>query len=299
MMVRMDLRQASSAENPGGVQPVTEDVVDAHVHLWDLGAQEHAWIASGSPIRRSFGPADLRSALAGTPVRRVVLVQVVNDAAETRTFLAHAREDRLVAGVVGWVDLARPDVGDALDELADGGALVGIRHQALAEADPSAWLRSPQVQRGLTALEARGLPFDLMIRPEHFPAAVEAVRAHPSMRFVLDHLGKAPIAAGRPEPWGTGLRTLAAEPNVWCKLSGVHTIAPPDWTYADLAPFVETALDAFTPARVIYGSDWPVSLQAATYAEVLQAAGQACAPLSAAERAGVLGRNARLVYGLS
>jgi L-fuconolactonase len=277
---------------------VTEDVVDAHVHVWDLAVQEHGWIPPGSPIRRSFTPAELRSVLAGTPVRRVVLVQVVNDAAETRTFLAHARAEKLVAGIVGWADLTRPGIGDALDELADGGPLVGVRHQALAEADPSAWLRSRDAQRGLAALESRGLPFDLMIRPEHFPAALEAVRAHPSMRFVLDHLGKAPIASGRLEPWATGLRSLAAEPNVWCKLSGVHTIAAPGATYADLAPFVETALDAFTPARVLFGSDWPVSLQAATYAEVLQAAEQACAPLSDAERAGVLGGNARLVYGL-
>lgn len=279
---------------------MTEEVVDAHVHVWDLAAQEHAWIPPESPIRRSFAIADLRSALEGTPVRRVVLVQVINDASETRAFLAQAAaESSLVAGVVGWIDLARPDIGDALDELADAGTLVGIRHQALAEADPSAWLRSPHVQRGLAVLEARALPFDLMIRPEHFPAALESVRAHPSSRFVLDHLGKAPIAAGQREPWATGLRTLAAEPNVWCKLSGVHTIAPPNWTYADLAPFVETTLDAFTPARVIFGSDWPVSLQAATYGDVLQAAERACAPLSDAERARVMRENARLVYGLT
>lgn len=277
---------------------MTEDVVDAHVHVWDLAATGQAWIPDGSPIRRDFGLPELRSALAGTPVRSVVLVQVINDAAETRAFLEHARTDPLVAGVVGWLDLARPDVEDALDVLADGTALVGVRHQALAEADPAGWLRSPDVQRGLGALGARGLPFDLMIRPEHFAAAVESARAHPSVRFVLDHLGKAPVASGELEPWATGLRRLAAEPNVWCKLSGVHTIAPPDWTWPDLAPFVEVALEAFGPERVVFGSDWPVSLQAATYGQVLEAAQQACAPLSAAERAAVLGGNARRVYRL-
>jgi L-fuconolactonase len=227
-----------------------------------------------------------------------VLVQVINDDDETRSFLEHARDDELVAGVVGWTDLARPDVRDALDAPAGDGALVGVRHQALAEADPAGWLRSAEVQRGLSALEALGLPFDLMIRPEHFPAAVETARAHPSQRFVLDHLGKAPIASGGVEPWATGLRTLAAEPNVWCKLSGVHTIAPANWTYADLAPFVEVALEAFGPERVVFGSDWPVSLQAATYAEVYEAATIACAALSPAERAAVLGGNARDVYRL-
>ena len=278
---------------------MTQDgVVDAHVHVWDLAATDHAWIPPGSPIGRDFGLDELGAALEGTPVDRVVLVQVVNDAGETDLFLEHARAADLVAGVVGWIDLARPDAADALSALAGGGPLVGIRHQALAEADPSAWLRSAGVQRGLAALDALGLPFDFMIRPEHFPAALETVRAHPSLRFVLDHLGKAPIAAGELEPWAGGLRTLAAEPNVWCKLSGVHTIAPPDWTPAHITPFVDVALEAFGAERLLFGSDWPVSLQAATYEQVVGFATDACASLSPAERARVLGGNARDLYGL-
>lgn len=270
-------------------------VVDAHVHVWDLQAHDHGWMPRDSPIRRNFGLDDLRTVVAGTPVESVVLVQVINDADETRIFMEHARDDDLVAGVVGWVDLARPDLDEALDALRD---VVGIRHQALAEADPAGWLRSPAVQRGLSVLEARGLPFDLMFRPEHFAAAVESVRAHPSLRFVLDHLGKAPIASGLLEPWASGLRSLAAEPNVSCKLSGVHTIASPGATYDDLAPFVEVALEAFTPGRVVFGSDWPVSLQRAPYADVVDTAIRACAALSPEERTAVLGGNARALYGL-
>ena len=277
---------------------MTDAVVDAHVHVWDLQAHDHAWMPPDSPIRRDVGLDELRSTVAGTPVERVVLVQVINDADETRAFLEHARDEDLVAGVVGWVDLARPDLDEALDALAGDPALVGIRHQALAEPDPAGWLRSPAVQRGLSVLDARGLPFDLMFRPEHFPAAVEAVRAHPSLRFVLDHLGKAPIASGQVEPWASGLRTLAAEPNVAGKISGIHTIAAPGAGFADLAPFLEVALEAFTPARVLFGSDWPVSLQAATYAEVVDTAARACAALSPAERSAVLGGNAREIYGL-
>jgi L-fuconolactonase len=278
---------------------MTNTVVDAHVHVWDLQAHDHGWMPQDSPIRRDFGLDELRSTVADTPVESVVLVQVINDADETRAFLEHARAEELVAGVVGWIDLARPDLDAALDALAGDPALVGIRHQALAEGDPASWLRSPAVQRGLSLLEARGLPFDLMFRPEHFPAAAEAVRAHPSLRFVLDHLGKAPIASGQLEPWASGLRTLAAEPNVSCKISGVHTIAAPGAGYADLAPFLEVALEAFTPARVVFGSDWPVSLQAAPYADVVDTAVRACAALSLAERSAVLGGNARALYGLA
>ena len=273
-------------------------VVDAHVHVWDLQAHDHGWMPPDSPIRRDFGLADLRTVVAGTPVESVVLVQVINDADETRALLDHARDEALVAGVVGWIDLARPDLDEALGTLTADPALVGIRHQALAEADPAGWLRSRAVQQGLSAVEALGLPFDLMIRPEHLPAAVEAVRAHPSLRFVLDHLGKAPIASGELEPWASNLRTLAAEPNVACKLSGIHTIAAPGVTFAHLAPFVEVAMAAFTPARVVFGSDWPVSQQRASYAEVVATATRACAGLSPAERSAVLGGNAREVYRL-
>lgn len=274
-------------------------VVDAHVHVWDLARRDQGWVPAGSPIRRTFTLDDLHRAVDGTAVESVVLVQVINDADETGDFLDHARADPLVAGVVGWIDLGRPDIAEALPALAEDKALVGVRHQALAEADPAGWLRSDGVQRGLAVLEDLGLPFDLMFRPEHFPAVLDTVRAHPSVRFVLDHLGKAPIASGRTEPWATGLRSLAGEDNVCCKASGLHTIAPPDWTYDDIAPFLEIALDAFGPGRLVFGSDWPVSLQSAEYAQVLEVVTRACAQLSEAERGAVLGGTARTLYELA
>jgi L-fuconolactonase len=273
-------------------------VIDAHVHLWDLAVRDQPWIPAGSPIRRGFTLADLRAVLARMPVEGVVLVQVINDAEETADFLATAAADDLVAGVVGWADLAAPAFSEVLAELAATGHLVGLRHQALAEADPAGWLGSPAVRRGLAELERAGLPFDLMLRPEHLDAAVAAARAHPSLGFVLDHLGKPPIVAGLLEPWASALQCLAAEPNVSCKLSGVHTIAASDATPAELAPFLDTALDAFGPDRLLFGSDWPVSAQAATYRQVVEVAEHACRTLSAAEQAAVLGGNARRVYGL-
>lgn len=273
-------------------------MIDAHVHLWDLAVRDQPWIPDGSPIRRTFTVADLRTAVAGTPVERVVLVQVINDAGETADFLAAADGADLVAGVIGWADLADPAFRDVLAGLTAAGPLVGVRHQALTEADPAGWLASPAVCRGLAVLDRAGLPFDLMLRPEHLGAAVAVVRSHPSLRFVLDHLGKPPIAAGALEPWASALRALAAEPNVSCKLSGVQTIAAPDWTQADLRPFIGTALDAFGAGRLLFGSDWPVSARAASYGQVVEVAEAACQGLSPAERAAVLGENARRVYGL-
>jgi L-fuconolactonase len=272
-------------------------VIDAHVHLWDLAVRDQPWIPAGSPIRRTFTIADLRAVLAPTPVERVVLVQAINDAAETADLLAEAADD-LVAGVVGWADPGAPGFAETLCDLAATGRLIGIRHQVLAETDPAGWLGSPSVGGGLAALERAGLPFDLIVGPEHLPAAAALVRAHPSLLFVLDHLGKAPIASGALEPWAGDLRSLAAEPNVTCKLSGVHTIAAPGASYADLAPFLGVALDAFGPDRLLFGSDWPVSAQAASYHRVVEIAAEACRELSAGERSAVLGLTARRVYRL-
>jgi L-fucono-1,5-lactonase len=272
------------------------DLLDSHVHLWDLAVRDQAWIPAASPLRRSFGLGDLRSALAGTPVDGVILVQAINDVGETADLISCARDADLVHGVVGWADLRSPDFAATLSELTSTGQLLGLRHQALAEADPAGWLRSPEVRRGLTALETAGLPFDLMIRPAHFPAALQTVREHPGVQFVLDHLGKPPIASGELEPWATGIRSLAAEANVACKLSGLQTIASPDWTYAELAPYIDVALEAFGPDRLIFGSDWPVCTQAASYPGVCDVAQLACSGLSAPERSAVLTGNARAIY---
>ena len=275
---------------------VAVPMLDSHVHLWDLGVRDQAWIPAGSPIRRSFDARDLRGALAATPVDAVILVQAINDAGETTDLISCAIREDLVRGVVGWADLRSPDFAGALAELVATGWLLGLRHQALAEADPAGWLRSPAVRRGLAELATSGLPFDLMIRPAHFPAALRTVREHPALQFVLDHLGKPPIATGELEPWAAGIRSLAAEPNVACKLSGLQTIASADWTYAELAPYLDIALEAFGPGRLIFGSDWPVCTPAASYPRVCEVAQAACSGLTDRERTAVLAGNARAVY---
>ncbi len=274
-------------------------VLDAHVHVWDLDRRDQGWVPVESPIRRNFTVADLQSTMSATPVTEVMLVQVINDEEETRDFLALGATQDFVVGVVGWTDLTATDLPDKLAELMADGPLVGIRHQALAEADPAGWLTRPDVQRGIRELTRLGLVFDFMIRPAHFEVALALARANPSQQFVLDHLGKAPIASGQLEPWASGLRQLAGEPNIVCKLSGLMTIADMQrWTYADIEPFTDVALESFGASRLIFGSDWPVSTQAATYEQVYEVAELICAPLSAGEREAFLGGTARSIYRL-
>jgi L-fuconolactonase len=277
--------------------------IDAHHHLWDLSARPQEWLDESElkPIRRDFGLADLREVTGAAGVDATVLVQVLPDVEETGEFLALAGESELVAGVVGWVDLTAPDVAEQLDRLRRGPGgerLVGIRHLVQAEPDPD-WLTRPDVVAGLHAVRDAGLVYDLLTRPHQLTAALEVVRALPDLVFVLDHLSKPDIAGRLVEPWATRLSELAAEPNVVAKVSGLVTEADwARWTAADLRPYVDIALEAFGPDRLMVGSDWPVCLLAADYERVFATAAELLDGCSAAERDLVSGGTAARVYGL-
>ncbi|KUN02911.1 amidohydrolase [Streptomyces yokosukanensis] len=275
--------------------------VDAHHHVWDLSVREQDWIPEHSPLRRDFTLADLEPEARAAGVTRTVLVQTVTVPEETPEFLALADAHDLIAGVVGWTDLTRPDVADELArlrELPGGAHLKGIRHQVQGEPDPG-WLLRADVRRGLAAVADAGLVYDLVVLPRQLPACAEAAASLPRLTFVLDHLGKPPIASGAREPWATELRALAALPNTVCKLSGMVTEADPaSWTVADLRPYADTVLEAFGPDRVMVGSDWPVCTMAATYADVLHTADELTAGLGAAERTAVHEGTATRVYDL-
>jgi L-fuconolactonase len=277
--------------------------VDAHHHLWDPARRDYPWMEEGWPIRRRFGLEDLDAAAGPCGFERTVVVQTVSSVAETEELLATAAASRRVAGVVGWVDLAAPDVADALAALkvAPGGtALVGIRHQVHDEPDPE-WLLRAEVLRGLEAVAAAGLAYDLLVRERELPAALGAVERLPQLTFVVDHLAKPRIREAVTAPWADRLGALARHPNVHCKVSGMVTEADWEGWMADhLAPYVRHAVDAFGPQRLLFGSDWPVCLLAASYAEVVEAAVEALerAGLDEAERAAVLGANAARAYAL-
>lgn len=277
-------------------------IVDAHHHFWDPSRAEYPWMTANlDPIRRRFGPEDLAVELGRTGVQQTILVQTRASLDETREFLATAAATPFVGGVIGWVDLADPAVEDQIDAIRGGPGgerLVGIRHQVHDEPDED-WLLQPDVQRGLRAVQDAGLVFDLLVRARELPAALATVRAHPDVRFVIDHLAKPSFADGVTQPWADRLAAFGPLANAWCKVSGLVTEAAWDaWQPKQVAPYVDHALRVFGTNRLLFGSDWPVCLLAASYEEVLGLARETLARLSSDEQSAVFGGNAIEVYEL-
>ncbi len=276
-------------------------IIDAHHHIWDPASRQHAWLDGLPALNRVFGLADFERASEPERVTASVLVQVLASTEETEEFLALAAGPGPVAGVVGWTDLTSPAVAEELARLLalPGGArLAGIRHLVQDEPDPD-WLRRPDVRRGIRAVGAACLAYDLLVRPHQLPAALAVASELTDVTFVLDHGAKPPITSGVLEPWASQIGELAARPNVSCKVSGLVTEAGSGWRPARIVPYLDHLVDAFGPGRLMFGSDWPVCTLAASYAEVVALARDPLAVrLGPAELDAVFRTNAISTYRL-
>ncbi|MFJ3825506.1 amidohydrolase family protein [Streptomyces nodosus] len=274
--------------------------IDAHHHLWDLAARDQPWTRDLPTLHRNFTTAELRPALDRNAIDATVLVQTIAVAEETPELLAVASGDPHVRAVVGWTSLTDPGIADCLArlrELPGGSELVGIRHGIQDEADPD-WLARPEVRRGIKAVGAAGLAYDLLVRPDQLPAAVRTVRELPDVRFILDHAGNPVVGTDGLTPWTSLLTELADCPNVAVKLSGLITRTAADPARA-LRPFADVLLATMGPDRLMYGSDWPVCLLTAGYDEVLALAETLTDGLNPIEREAVFGTTAARWYGIS
>lgn len=273
--------------------------VDAHQHFWELGRFRYDWPTPDlEPIYRDFRPADLKPHLEACGIAGTVVVQAHQSVAEAQWLLELAAKHAWIRGVVGWVDLTAPEVGEVLDRLRADRRFVGVRHLWHNEARAD-WILQPTVIRGLRELARRGLTFDLLVRPRELAYVPAVARAVPDLRLVVDHIGKPPIGQGVLEPWLERLKAAAAFPQVWCKVSGLVTEADwATWKPSDLRPYVERVVELFGFQRLMFGSDWPVCTLAGRYEDVYAAGLEAAGPMSPSERRRLLGETAAEFYRL-
>lgn len=273
--------------------------IDAHQHFWRYQPQAYGWISDRMDVlQRDFLPGDLLPLLQQQRIDGCIAVQARQSLDETQSLLAMADANPFIRGVVGWLPLTSPVLAEVLAPLQDRPALRGVRHLVQDEPDPAAWLQQPALAGGMELIQSRGYVYELLVTHRHLAEATTFASRYDDHWLVLDHLGKPDIARGAAH-WARQIAPLAALPHVACKLSGLVTEAPGfRWTPTLLRPFIDAALEAFGPDRLLAGSDWPVCLLAGEYAQVTELCEHALTALSDAERAAILGGNACRLYGL-
>lgn len=274
--------------------------LDTHQHFWRYNPAQHVWMTDGMEVlRRDHLPDDLAPLLSASGFDGTIAVQARQMLEETEWLLELADWHAFIRGVVGWVDLRSPLVGEQLARYGPHPKLVGVRHVVHDEPDDE-FVLAPEFRRGIEALADYHLAYDLLLYPRHLPVALKLVREFPQQRFVVDHLAKPFIRDGLLQPWRDDLMRLAELPNVWCKLSGMVTEAKwRQWRPEDFHPYLDTAVEAFGVERLMIGSDWPVCTLSGDYGPTMGIVTDYLRRLAPEAQAGILGGNGARFYGLA
>ncbi len=272
--------------------------IDSHQHFWRYNPVEHNWMSDAMvAVKKNFLPNDLKPLLMENNIDGSVLVQVTQTHEETDFLLETAEEFDFISGVVGWVDLRSDDILNKLNEYRKFTKLKGFRH--VLQLEEPEFLLQPDFLQGIAALKEFGFTYDILIYPNHLSAALILVEKNPTQSFVIDHLAKPYIKDRRIANWQKGIAALATHENVYCKISGMVTEADWDnWEYDDFTPYMDCIVNSFGMKRIMYGSDWPMCLVAASYSQVIQIVKDYFAQFSAQDQQWFFGENAIRFYRL-
>lgn len=245
--------------------------IDSHQHFWKYHPVKDAWISDDMKIiQGDFLPVDFLPLLQENGVDGCIAVQADQSEEETHFLLELAKDNDFIKGVVGWIDLRNPDLKSRLDYFSQFKKLKGFRHIVQGESDENFLLRE-DFSKGIAQLEQYNFTYDILILPKHLAVAFEFVKRFPNQKFVIDHLAKPDFKNKEFLDWEKGIREIATCPNVYCKVSGLVTeVDWNNWTQADFTYCLNVVTEAFGINRLLFGSDWPVCLLAANYAQTLE-----------------------------
>ncbi len=274
--------------------------IDAHQHFWEYDAVRDSWITDEmTAIRRDFLPADLGPVLDKNNFDGCIVVQSDQSEQHNEWLLSLAVQAPFIKGIVGWVDLQAADIQERLAYYRRFPAIKGFRHILQGEEDRALMLR-PAFTNGIAALGEQGYTYDILIFPDQLVFAAELVARFPDQLFVVDHIAKPYIRDRQIDGWEADIRALAAHPNVYCKVSGMVTEADyQHWKKAHFTPYLDVVTEAFGTQRLMYGSDWPVCLVAASYASMLSIVEDYYSHFSSDEQEAIFGGNAASFYKIN
>jgi len=273
--------------------------IDAHQHFWVFDAVRDSWINDDMRvIRRDFLPHDLQYVLHENGMDGCIAVQA-DQSEEQNAFLLHLTEGNdFIKGIVGWVDLRAEDIDERLAFYSHTKLMKGFRHVLQGETNRALMLE-PNFKRGIGLLHKYGFTYDILIFPDQLTYATQLAQEFPQQKFVLDHLAKPDIKSNKIGEWAADIKLLAANKNVYCKVSGMVTEADwHNWTNNTFTKYLDVVFNAFGTDRIMFGSDWPVCLVAAEYTPMKAIVSEYTQQFTAAEQDRIFGGNAAKFYNL-
>ncbi|MEN9882848.1 MAG: hypothetical protein RLZZ420_65 [Bacteroidota bacterium] len=274
--------------------------IDAHQHFWQFEPVRHYWISNEmAVIRRDFFPGDLAPILKDLHIAGTIAVQADETLEETRFLLNLAEKNDFIKGVVGWINLHSNDIDSEISNFFSHSKLVGFRSIIQGAADDK-YLTNKLFHENLRKLSKTRFTYDLLVYHDQMPSLICMTEKLPDNDFILDHLGKPDIRNKEFKTWKDNLKILASNPRLYCKMSGMITEADfANWTYEDLMPYMETAVEYFGIDRICFGSDWPVCLLAGSYKQVHDTVDKFIRQLTKTEQEKIFGLNTLQFYKLN
>ncbi|MBI1281025.1 MAG: amidohydrolase family protein [Anaerolineaceae bacterium] len=274
--------------------------IDTHQHFWNLSEVAYPWlIPAYGPIYATFEPKQLEPMVKAAGIDKTVLVQSANSYEDTASMLVHADYNDWIGAVIGWVDLLNPDAtNERLEQYKKHPKFRGMRHLIHEEKNPD-WVIQEVVIESLKVLASHDMIFEVVaVFPNHLKHVPTLSAKVPNLKMAIDHLAKPPIKDKVMSPWSDQMKAAAENPNVYAKVSGLNTAAAADWSDSDLKPYIDFAVEAFSPNRLMFGSDWPVCILAGDYNQVWTETNKAIAGYSQADKDALLGGTAAQFYKL-
>ena len=244
--------------------------IDAHQHFWKFDPVRDSWITDDMKvIQRDFLPQDSEPLLVQNGFDGCVVVQSDQSEQENLFQLQNAEENEFIKGIVGWVDLQSANIEERLVYYSQFKKLKGFRHVLQGEPQRNLMLQ-PAFMHGISLLNKYGFTYDILIFPDQLQYVPSLAAAFPQQQFVIDHIAKPHIKDGKIDEWKKDIEAVGKCENVYCKMSGMVTEANwNNWKQEDFTAYLNVIVNAFGEDRIMFGSDWPVCLVAASYKEVL------------------------------
>ncbi len=277
-------------------------MIDCHFHIWDIKKSYYRWLTPDlTKLYHTFSIEDYKNTTKPFGIKSAIVIQAADDTNETLHLLKVAQNNKIIKGVIGWIDFESDTVIENLRALVKHKQFKGVRPM-LQDIEDVNWINNPQFEKIFKELEKNNLIFEALIKQNHLKNIIDIAKKYPDLKIIINH-GAKPIIDGDLKDkkfieWQTLIKEISSYKNVTCKLSGLVTECINKHSKKEIIPYLQTIIKYFTSTRVIWGSDWPVVKLKCTYEEWVDLSRDLLSNLEKKEQQNIFVNSAKSIYNI-